>query len=123
METVLVVDDDKVFRELLTTVLTMEGYRAVVESSPEDVVPAVREEEPALILMDVHIRNQDTLGVLQTLKGDEDLNDIPVVMTSGMDRSDECISGGADAFVMKPFRPSEMLERIKDLVQARTQRV
>lgn len=122
METIVVIDDDRVFRELLTTVLSLEGYRAVVRTSPDEVIPTVREEAPVLVLMDVHIHNQDTLGALRDLKGDEMLCDIPVVMTSGMDRADECLTAGADAFVMKPFRPSEMVETITDLIEAREQR-
>jgi CheY-like chemotaxis protein len=119
MEPIVVVDDDRVFRELLQTILKMEGYRAVMITSPEDVVPTVREEEPVLVLMDVHIHNQDTLGALRDLKGDKALKDIPVVMTSGMDRAEECLDAGADAFVLKPFRPSEMLVKISDLVESR----
>lgn len=122
METILVVDDDRVFRELLQTVLKMEGYRAVMSTAPEDVIATVRAETPALVLMDIHIRNQDTLGTLSELKGDEDLSDIPVLMTSGMDRADECLNAGADAFILKPFRPSEMLTRISELLHARHER-
>ncbi len=119
METIIVVDDDRVFRELLTTVLSLEGYRAVVRTAPEEVIPTAREEEPALVLMDVHIRSQDTFGTLQELKQDEVLSAIPVIMTSGMDHAQECIKAGADAFVLKPFRPSEMLATITDLIQSR----
>ncbi len=119
METIVVVDDDRVFRELLTTVLRLEGYRAVVKTRPDEVIPTVREEKPALVLMDFHIHNHDTLGALQALKQDEALSDIPVVMTSGMDHAQECRDAGADAFVLKPFRPSEMMDRINDLIQAR----
>jgi len=119
MEPIVVVDDDRVFRELLQTILKMEGYRAVMTTSPDDVVRTVREEEPVLVLMDVHIHNQDTLGALRELKSDEALKDIPVVMTSGMDRAEECLNAGADAFVLKPFRPSEMLTRITNLVRSR----
>lgn len=122
METIVVVDDDRVFRELLTTVLNLEGYRAVVRTSPEEVLPTVREEEPALVLMDFHIHRQDTLSTLQELKRDEALSDIPVIMTSGMDHAQECMGAGADAFILKPFRPSEILDKISDLIRAREQR-
>jgi CheY-like chemotaxis protein len=118
MEAILVVDDDRVFRQLLSTVLDLEGYRPVVVSKPEDVLPTVRREEPALILMDIHIRNQDTLGVLRDLKGDEVLKSTPVIMTSGMDRSGECMDAGADSFVLKPFRPSELMTQIEALIAA-----
>jgi CheY-like chemotaxis protein len=119
MESIVVVDDDKVFRELLQTILKMEGYRTVASTAPEDVVPTVREADPVLVLMDVHIHNQDTLGALRELKGDESLREIPVVMTSGMDRADECLDAGADAFVLKPFRPSQMIEKITGLIESR----
>jgi chemosensory pili system protein ChpA (sensor histidine kinase/response regulator) len=121
METIVVIDDDRVFRELLTTVLSLEGYRAVVRTTPEEVVPTVQEEKPALILMDVHIHRQDTLDTLRELKGDEALRNVPIIMTSGMDHAQECMSAGADAFVLKPFRPSEMLDKIVELIQSREQ--
>jgi len=123
VETIIVVDDDRVFRELLTTVLNLRGYRAVVRTTPEEVIPAVQEEDPALVLMDFHIHDQNTLNTLHELKCDEALSDIPVIMTSGADHAQECNNAGADAFVLKPFRPSEMLEKITDLIHARKQRL
>jgi DNA-binding response OmpR family regulator len=116
MTTICVVDDDQVFRELLTTILDLEGYESVVLSEPETVVPTARQVNPALILMDVHISQGDTLPILRELKADEALKTVPVVMTSGMDRSDECLDAGADKFILKPFRPAEMLAVIADLI-------
>jgi DNA-binding response OmpR family regulator len=115
METIVVVDDDRVFRQLLATVLDLEGYRPVVVTTPEEVIPTVREEEPALVVMDIHIRSKDTLGTLRDLKGDEVLRGTPVIMTSGMDRAAECLDAGADSFVLKPFRPSHLLTQIREL--------
>jgi two-component system response regulator BaeR len=116
VETIVVVDDDMVFGQLLATVLDMEGYRAVVVTTPEEVVPAVRAEEPALVLMDIHICNRDTLGALRDLKRDEVLGDTPVIMTSGMDRATECLDAGAESFVLKPFCPSDLLAEISELI-------
>ncbi|MDY6874853.1 MAG: response regulator [Chloroflexota bacterium] len=116
MNTVLVVDDDLVFSKLLRTVLELEGYRVVVVTRQDDVVPAVRRERPALLLMDVHVSRGDTLGVLRELRADEALKTTSVVMTSGMDRSDECMLAGADAFLFKPFRPAEALTLVADLI-------
>ena len=118
MDKVVIVDDDRVFRELLKTVLQMEGYQPVACTQPDQVLDTVQAEQPALVLMDVHIHNQDTLGTLRALKTDPELKDIPVVMTSGMDRSDECLETGADAFVLKPFRPSQLLDIISRLIDA-----
>jgi len=116
VSTVLVVDDDQVFSRLLRTVLELEGYQVVVVACREDVVPTARQVRPALVLMDVHISFGDTLGVLRELRADEALKTMPVVMTSGMERSDECLAAGADVFLLKPFRPAEVLATIADLV-------
>ncbi|RLC99062.1 MAG: hypothetical protein DRI77_03620 [Chloroflexi bacterium] len=117
MSTILVVDDDKTFSTLLKTVFELEGHRAVAVNDQTDVIPTARQINPTLILMDVHVSDGDTLDVLKELRADKALKSIPIVMTSGMDRSAECLVAGADKFVLKPFRPSELLEIIGNLIQ------
>ncbi len=116
MSTILVVDDDQVLGGLLRTVLELEGYQAVVVTHREDVVPTARRVKPALVLMDVHISHGDTLDVLRELKADETLKTTPVMMTSGMERSAECLDAGADDFLLKPFHPSEVMTMIANLI-------
>jgi DNA-binding response OmpR family regulator len=116
MNTVVVVDDDQVFSGLLKTVLEFEEYKVMVVPWADDVMPTVRQVMPVLVLMDVHTGRGDTLDVLRELRADEALNRVLVVMTSGMDRSAECLAAGADDFVLKPFSPSELLTKIADLI-------
>jgi DNA-binding response OmpR family regulator len=117
VSTIIVVDDDRVFRGLLKTVLEMEGYEAIIEASSGSVTGLAAETAPDLILMDVHVANGDTLEVLRALKADVALRDVPVLMTSGADHSAECFEAGADGFLLKPFRPSELLATIAGLVK------
>ncbi len=116
MKNVLVVDDDKTFTGLLKTVLELEGYQAVVVTSPDAVLPTARQTKPVLVLMDVHAGRRDTLSVLRELRADEALKSVAVVMVSGMDRAEECLACGADRFLLKPFRPSELLAVVSDLI-------
>ena len=116
MNTVIVVDDDKTFTGLLKTIFELEGYRAVVLSDPDTVMETARQESPLLILMDVHIGRNDTLDVLQELKSDGTLGTVPVVMDSGMDHSSKCLAAGADAFLLKPFRPTDLLATVERLI-------
>jgi len=118
MSTILIVDDDQTFSTLLKTVFELEGHQAVTASSQTDVIPTAHQIEPDLILMDVHVSDGDTLDVLEEIRTDKALKSIPVVMTSGMDRSAECLASGADKFIFKPFRPSELLEVVADLIEA-----
>jgi two-component system response regulator MtrA len=114
---IIVVDDDRVFRGLLQTVLEMEGYEAIVEASPSLVAGLAAELQPDLVLMDVHVAGGDTLEVLRGLKADVAMQGVPVLMTSGADHRTECLEAGADDFLLKPFRPSELLAAIAGLVR------
>jgi len=114
--TIVIVDDDKTFTKLLETIFGLEGYQTVVVSNPTSVVATVRRVKPTLVLMDVHAGREDTLGVLDELKTDEELKMVPVVMTSGMDHAAECLAAGAATFLPKPFRPSELLTAVTRLI-------
>jgi len=117
VNTIIVVDDDPTFCGLLKTVFEFEGYQVEIVPCPGDVVPAVRRVMPLLVLMDVHSGLEDTFGVLRELRADETLKTVPVVMTSGMDHAAECVAAGAEAFILKPFRPAELLAVVADLVK------
>jgi DNA-binding response OmpR family regulator len=116
----MVVDDDNTFSTLLKTVFDLEGHQSVSVSNQADVIPTARQIKPALVLMDIHVADGDTLDALRGLRADEELKAVPIVMTSGMDRSAECLAAGADRFIFKPFRPSELLEMVEDLLQEST---
>ncbi len=118
METIVVVDDDETFTRLMDTMLRLEGYRSVAVTHPDQIVATVGRESPALVLMDIHVGDVDTLGILRQLKGDEALMTAPVIMTSGMDRGRECMDAGAEAFFLKPFRPSRLMATVRELTTA-----
>jgi len=116
MPKILVADDDKVMLGLLKTLMEMEGNEVVTVTRPEDIVPAAQAEEMALILIDYHLAGGNSMGALRALKSDAVLKTIPVLVTSGMDREYECKKAGAEDFILKPFRPNELLERISTII-------
>ena len=116
MKTIFVLDDDRVFTELLKTVFELEGYEAVVVSSPDELVPMAREIKPALVLVDVHLAHADSFDLVRELRADEALQGVPVVMTSGMNCRPESLAAGANAFLAKPFRPPELLTLVAGIV-------
>jgi len=67
--------------------------------------------------MDVHVGRRDTFDILREIRSDDDLENVPVIMTSGMDHSADCLEAGAKAFIMKPFRPSELLSKVREVIQ------
>lgn len=117
MKKIMVVDDNTVMLGFMTTLLELEGYGAISVSRLEDILPTARAEAPAVILLDVHLAEKDTLAILQSLKNDPELQNIRVIAISGMDLGSDCRSLGADDFVLKPFRPDMLLAKINQLLQ------
>ncbi|MDX9952774.1 MAG: response regulator [Anaerolineae bacterium] len=118
MGKIMVVDDNTVMLGFMTTLLELEGYAAVTVSRPEDIMPVTVAEQPDVIIMDVHLAEQDTLAILKELKNDPQLATIPIIAVSGMDRSEECQAIGVDEFMLKPFMPAKLLEKIERLRQS-----
>jgi len=114
---VLVADDDKVMLDLLKTLLDLEGDKAIPVIKPEEVIPTTRKEKQDIILMDIHLSGVDALPILEEIKQDPELQAIPVLMTSGMELHNKCLQMGASDFILKPFRPSELLKRMHAIIE------
>ncbi len=117
MAKIMVVDDDNVMRGLLSTLLGMEGDDVVLVWQKDRIVPVAREENPDLILLDLHLGGEDVLPVIAELKSDAALRSIPILAASGMDRQPECERAGAEGFILKPFRPGELIDRIRAMLE------
>lgn len=117
MSTILIVEDDQPMARLLQTLLEIEGYKALSAPRPEIVIDTVRRNQPDLVVMDLHLGQVETVGVLETLKADPALKPIPVIIVSGLDAEERCVQAGADAFMLKPYSPSMLLDKIKELVK------
>jgi DNA-binding response OmpR family regulator len=115
MSRILVADDDATMLGLLKTLFELEGHQVVAVRRPEDIIPAARRETPALILVDYHLAGGDVLDTLVELRRSEDLKQIPIVVTSGMDREAACLRAGADSFILKPFRPAQLLATLHEV--------
>lgn len=117
MVKILVADDDEVMLGLLQTLMELEGNEVVTVTRPADIVPVAQKEDLALILMDYHLAGGNSITALQELKSDASLRKIPVLVTSGMDRKHECLTAGAEGFLLKPFHPADLLEWINKLIK------
>jgi CheY-like chemotaxis protein len=114
--TVLVVDDDPVARDILQNFLESEGYTVATAVDGEDGLHKARELRPALITLDVIMPRSDGWTVLQSLKEDPELADIPVLMVSIVDDKHKGFSLGVADYMTKPVdrkRLLVMLERYK----------
>lgn len=119
MKKILLAEDDPTMVSLLKILLGMEGYLAVnITADNQDIIQLTRDEHPDLILMDVHLGEQNGLAVVKELRSLKDIKNTKVIMTSGMNLGEECQTAGGDDFVLKPYMPDELLKKIKDTLSA-----
>lgn len=119
MVKILVADDDVIMQRLLETLMALEGDEVVTVSRPEEIIPTAEKEKPDLILMDFHLAGGNALEPLTALKAHETLQRVPVLVASGMDEETICLAAGADGFILKPFRPAKLLDRMNELLNGK----
>lgn len=110
MARIMLAEDDLTMVTLLKTLLGMEGYEVVALAIDDDVVEAVHNDRPDVLLMDVHLPHANGLDVLAQLRKDDETRDLKVVMTSGLNLELECKYHGADDFLLKPYMPDDLLK-------------
>jgi two-component system, OmpR family, alkaline phosphatase synthesis response regulator PhoP len=115
---VLLVDDDEKLRELVRLNLEFEGYVVREAGSAEEGLSAIEEARPDLVLLDVMMPQTDGWEMLRKIQDEYGAGAIPVVMFSG--KVDErtlaqASTGGAQAFVGKPFDMQQLIEQTKQI--------
>ena len=118
--TVLVADDSEDNRELLCHLLRTHGYRVISVADGAEALAAFDRERIDMALLDVMMPRQTGFAVCRTLKAQNDTRLTPVVLVTGLARTEDRLQGiecGADDFLHKPVRKEELLARVKSLVR------
>jgi two-component system, cell cycle response regulator DivK len=120
-ERVLVVEDNEKNMKLVRDVLQASGYTTLEAQTGEEAVEHARAQEPALVLMDVHLPGIDGVEALGRLRADARTASIPVVALTAQAMSGErerFLEAGFDGYLAKPFDIAELVR-----VVARTMRL
>jgi CheY-like chemotaxis protein len=108
---IVVVEDEPEVRELESFLLESEGYEVVGVPDGESAAPVIREELPALVLLDLMLPHKDGNGVLDDLASDPSTARIPVIVVSAfIDRLRR--TSQVRGVLTKPFDPSELLDAV-----------
>ncbi len=111
---IMVVDDNADAIRLVEKYLASGIYTVCGVQDPEDVIPVLEKQQPALILMDVMLPNIDGWMLLGQIRRSPDFSKIPVIISTILPQEDLSLSLGADGFLRKPYTQQELL-RILDL--------
>jgi len=117
----MLIEDDKTMLLLLGTLLKMEGFEVsslTTEKTQEDLLATLRRIKPDVALVDVHMPQANGIELLLQLRQEPEIKSIRILMSSGLDKSIECKQAGADDFIMKPYMPDELIQRIRRVLQS-----
>lgn len=118
---VLVVDDNKVIRQLIRVNLELEGFEVVTAADGAECLDVVHQVRPDVVTLDVVMPRLDGLRTAARLRSDPLTRDLPLVIVSAC-TSYEVETGldvGVDAFLAKPFEPAELVRLVHQLIERR----
>ncbi|MDX2604728.1 response regulator [Streptomyces caniscabiei] len=116
---VLVVDDNKVIRQLIRVNLELEGFEVVTAADGAECLDVVHQVRPDLITLDVVMPRLDGLRTAAQLRGDPRTRRLPLAIVSACTQYEveAGLDVGVDAFLAKPFEPSELVALVRQLVE------
>ena len=118
--TILIVDDTAINLQILTTIVTTEGYNILLAQSGEEALRVANEYHPDIILLDVMMSKMDGFDVCRQLKANPSTQPIPVIFVTARTDVEAVEKGfdvGGDDYVSKPFNDRVLLARLKNHVE------
>jgi len=120
-KTILVIEDDKFLRELISRKLTGEGFDVLEAVDGEEGIKKIKEGKPDLVLLDLILPSIDGFEVLTRVRDDPEVSSIPVIILSNLGQREEVEKGlklGAIDYLIKAhFTPGEIIEKIKNVLK------
>jgi DNA-binding response OmpR family regulator len=117
MATVLVVDDERIVREVVVRYLAREGHETLEAADGDDARRAIEQSAPDLVVLDVMLPGTDGLELCRWIRSNSQL---PVIMLTARGEEADRIVGlelGADDYVTKPFSPRELAARVRSVLR------
>lgn len=118
---ILLIEDDPFLLNMYATKFELENFKVTVADDGEKGLRAVEKEIPDIILLDIMLPKMNGFEVLKQLKASRDFRDIPVILLTNLSQKNEIEQGlsmGANDYLIKAhFMPSEVVEKIKEILK------
>jgi CheY-like chemotaxis protein len=118
---VLVIDDESVVGTILRYAFATDGHETVVAVNGPEGIELAHSEHPDAIVLDLMMPAVTGHDVLEILRDDEEMKDVPILVLTAVTLRDErarCLSEGADAVMTKPFDPRDVAQAVGDLLSS-----
>lgn len=116
-QTILIVDDERRMVSLLQSYLEQEGYRVVTAYNGREALEAARKENPDLVVLDIMMPEMNGYEFMNARRAE---SDTPIIMLTAKVEDDDKVIGlelGADDYVTKPFKPRELMARVRNVLR------
>lgn len=123
MARILIAEDERDIRDLITFTLNYAGYEVIATSNGEEACAKAEEIIPDLILLDVRMPRMNGYEACTRIKSIPLLEHIPVVFLSAKGQEAEVQTGlqaGAIEYILKPFAPDHLIERVKAILASQS---
>ena len=121
MYRILLIEDDPILRKLVQRSLSGEGYECMVAASARDGMRSCLRDKPDLVVLDVHLPDDNGIEVCRKIKADEAIRHIPVLIMTGeasaVEFRVEGIEAGAEDYILKPFELPEFISRVRGILK------
>jgi DNA-binding response OmpR family regulator len=121
MKKILIIEDDKFLRELISRKLAGENFEAVDAVDGESGIKKVKEERPDLVLLDLILPGIDGFEVLAKIKEDPAVASVPVIILSNLGQRDDVERGlrlgAVDYLVKAHFTPNEIIKKVQEVLK------
>ncbi len=125
MAKILIAEDERDIRDLITFTLRFAGHEVVPTSNGEEAYLKAQEVLPDLIMMDVRMPRMTGYEACKKMKEIDALKPIPVVFLSAKGQESEVAAGleaGAVEYILKPFAPDQLTAKVKELLEKYAQK-
>ncbi len=120
MSVVLVVEDSLAQRQMISDLLKNSGLKVTVAGDGVEALERIQQLNPDLVVLDIVMPRMNGYEVCRRLKNDPKTQNVPVVMCSSKGEEFDRYWGlkqGADAYIAKPFQPTELIGTVKQLLR------
>jgi len=117
---IVIADDEPNLVIPLEYMLKREGYEVTIARDGQEALDAIARVRPQLVLLDVMMPRKSGFDVCQALRADEANRELRILLLTAKGRDDDVAKGlalGADAYVIKPFSPKELVAKVRELLE------
>lgn len=117
--TILICEDEEIMLTALAFRMRRQGFEVITAEDGREAMQKIEEHHPDIIVTDIMMPHLSGIQLLETMRGEKN-SEVPIIIISALEREEtilETFRKGANDFIAKPFKPNELILRIKRIIQ------